>query len=303
MRIIFNLLYVGLGNNGGSRTLIKCAETLKKLGYDTYLLCEFNKYTWGNIEVPIIDKMIDGDVIIATGYNSVKSTLKSKIKRKYYYIRGFESWVTTKNNLIRSFKEFEPMHCIVNSEWLLHFMNDHNISSKLLYPGLDYGDFFVQKTFRDNIIGGLYSSKHKTKKHDDLYKISELTGYPLALLNKDIQDANSTELRKFYNNIKVWISTSELEGLHNCPMEAALCGCAIVSTDHPRNGTSDYAINQQTCLTYPAGDLNAAALCCTNIINNDHLRYNLIINMNEIITRKIGDRETNMKRFGDYVSM
>ena len=86
-------------------------------------------------------------------------------------------------------------------------------------------------------------------------------------------------------------------------MEASLCGCAIVATDHKMGGTSDYAMNGKTCLSYPAGDVNSAVQCCKQIIEDDLLRYNLIINMNKILEQKICNRQTNMRRLIDYVSM
>ena len=47
MRFVFNLLDVGLGNNGGSRTIIKCGEALASLGIEVIMYSNVQSgYTW-----------------------------------------------------------------------------------------------------------------------------------------------------------------------------------------------------------------------------------------------------------------
>ena len=53
MRILFDLRNVGLGNNGGSFTLIKSGNTLVKMGHDvTFVDSGQNQHIW----VPLIAK-------------------------------------------------------------------------------------------------------------------------------------------------------------------------------------------------------------------------------------------------------
>lgn len=292
MRIVFNFQGVGLGNNGGSRTIVKCAEALSDLGQEVILSSPVSRYTWHPLKVKVSKRVPDCDVIIATGYGSVKSTLKSKAKAKFYYVRGLEVWQTNKNNLLKSFRSLK---CIVNSEWLKGFMSRHSVPCDLVYPGLDFGDFQSLPGDRE-YIGGLFHAKHRTKRHEDLIKLSERLDCPLLLLNRDLKNADPSELHSFYNKIKVWISPSELEGLHNCPMEASLCGCGLVATDHPKGGTSDYAIHDKTSLVYPAGDLDVATARVRQLLLDDKFRLYLNNNMIEHLREKIGDRKSNMKK-------
>ena len=82
MRIVFNLLNTGLGNNGGSLTLIKSANMLKKMKHDvTVVDSGRNKNTWVALEakheiIPDHTRIPYADVIIATGIKSVDSTNK-----------------------------------------------------------------------------------------------------------------------------------------------------------------------------------------------------------------------------------
>ena len=77
MKIVFNLMGVGLGNNGGSSTLIKSANTLFDLGENVVIADSgSSRYTWGPIKVPHMKlnniNEIDGDIIIGTGIGSLE---------------------------------------------------------------------------------------------------------------------------------------------------------------------------------------------------------------------------------------
>jgi len=292
MKIVFNLLATGLGNNGGSRTLIKCAETIQSLGHEVVLCASSNGYNWHPIKVEVSKIMPKCDVVIATGISSVSSTLKVKAK-KFYYIRGYEIWRTNKSKLLKSYRQLK---CIVNSEWLYNFMQSKQIDAKLIYPGLDFDLFYEENPQRDDIVGGIYSTKHGTKRHHDVMQVGKKFGYKILLLNRDIVNPSPDKLRKFYNKIKVWLSPSELEGLHNCPMEASLCGCGLVGTDHPRGGIQDYAVDQETALLYQAQNVEEAARKAKLLMDDNLLRDKLQRQMVNILKTKIGNRQDNMKK-------
>jgi len=302
MKIIFNLLNVGLGNNGGSRTIIKCADVLNTLGQDVVLLLnQPNKFTWGKIRSKILysDKHPVCDVSIATGFRSIKSTIRSPAAKKYCYIRGLEKWMAPEKELFRMYKK---VNCIVNSEWLKDYFSKHNILSKLIYPGLDFDKFYLTDNTRAKELGALYSKRHATKRHDDAARLSISMHKKFKMLNKNIVDASEKDLRIWYNKIKVWFSPSELEGLHNPPMEAGLCGCSLVCTDHYMSGVSDFAIHKKTALVYPARNLKVARFHINELLQNEPLRIELNDNLRSVLKNKIGSRKENMsyliKHFG-----
>ena len=115
------------------------------------------------------------------------------------------------------------------------FLASHGVSSHLIYPGLDT-DKFVDLGGKRGGMGAIFHKRHKTKRHRDAVAVSAGCGVPLRLLNRDIVNPSEDELNCWYNKIAVWFSPTELEGLHNPPMEAGLAGCALVCTDHPRAG-------------------------------------------------------------------
>ena len=298
MRIIFNLFNVGLGNNGGSRTLIKSAETLCRMGHNVVLFINSkNNYTWERIDksVEVINgnKMPRGDVIVATGIGSVKSTVCSNFAKKYYFIRGYEIWKKPKKVLLNSYRS---LNCIVNSDWLLQMLKNNGINSCLVYNGLDFDDFFNMNIERLSDVGCL-SQRKITKRYDLAVAAAKECSVSPVVLNETIKNPTPKKLNQWYNSIKVWLSTSELEGLHNPPMEASLSGCGLVANDHVRSGTSDYSIHNKTALVYEAGDVHDASNCIRALLRDSSMREELNFNMINLLKNKIGTRNKNMNKF------
>ncbi|MFW6130613.1 MAG: glycosyltransferase [Atribacterota bacterium] len=298
MRFVFNLYNVGLGNNGGSRTLIRCGEALSQLGVDVVMFSNIkSRYSWHNpsgIKYVYSEKPPKCDVVCATGYKSVNSTLKTRAKKKIYYIRGFEKWQADKDKLLESYRK---LHCFVNSEWLQQWLSRCGVHSEVIYPGLDLGFFENQNNDRENIFGSLFHKKHKTKRHIDAQAVANKTGYKLELLNQDIKNATPSGMQQWYNKLKIWFAPTELEGLHNPPIESSLCGCSLVCTDHPKSGMGDYAIHEKTALVYEARNIKKASSYVNSLMDNEALREKLNNNMVELLKNKIGTRKRNMSRF------
>jgi len=252
-------------------------------------------YTW---HTPVGVRFTEGpfpkaDAIIATGYSSVPSTVDSNIPVKTYYVRGLELWRTGTHKLVKSFKAFP--FCIVNSAWLCEFMRSVDVQAILVRPGLDTEDFYDMHKDRENTLGGLYSERHRTKRHIDVISAGEMAGCDVELLNRDIKEPTIEEQRLWYNKLKVWMAPSELEGLHNPPIEAALCGCALVLTDHPRAGTSDYSLPTVFNYVYKARDIQEASKYIRVLLSNEPMRKRMAVAMRERLVNIVGSRDDNMK--------
>ena len=92
------------------------------------------------------------------------------------------------------------------------------------------------------------------------------------------------------------MATSTKEGLHNPPIEAALCGCAVVYPDALRSGCSDHCIDGQTAWEYESGDYKSA---CEAIRQADKSRNET---HKALIKSKIGDREQAMKHLMEVLN-
>ena len=173
------------------------------------------------------------------------------------------------------------------------------VNSHLVYNGLDF-DLFkkeIPSQDRQYPFAGLFNKRHKTKRWEDIREVATKANLRCLLLNKDIKNATPTRLNNWYNNIKVWMAPTELEGLHNPPMEASLSGCGLVCTDHERSGMSDYAIHNETALVYPSRNLDVASDYVKKLLSDDVLLNRLNNNMIELLREKIGTREENAKKF------
>ncbi len=245
MRIAFNATGCGLGNNGGSKTIIKSAEVLKELGHEVYILANTNNYTWHNTKVCVLgDKQAQPDTIINVSVWDVESTLESSVSNKIWWLRGWEIWVKGEQWFLDQVKKFNDAggRIICNASGLVRELRKHGIYSELCFAGLDL-DFWKDYGFRGHnnklTIGGLYSKKHKTKNYKHFEMVMDYYGdkFNYKVLRDNL---NNAQLRNFYNECDIWVATSELEGFHQVPAEAALCGCKVISYNSDLNGTFDY---------------------------------------------------------------
>jgi len=310
MRIVINLYGLGLGNNGGSRTLIRCAETMARLGADVSIFSPYpasgeacNHYTWHkpSAAVGIVGgrRQPEADVAIAGGFLSVPSVRASDAAVKLWYVRGYELWQAGGDEG-RLAEAFRGVRCVACSEWLQEELRRHGAEAELVYPGLDLEWFRRTGGAREGA-GALFHAWHATKRHGDAAAIAEAAGCGLRMLNRDLVGASPDQCREWYNGLRVWVAPTELEGLHNPPMEAGLCGCALVCTDHGRSGMSDYAIDGETALSYPARDVAAGAERVGRLLRDEALRARLAGNLDALLRGKIGGRERNMSRLLDML--
>lgn len=322
MKIIINLIGVGAGNNGGSHTLIQSANTLHELGEEVVIIDSGQcKYTWDKIKVPYLHVSdvndINGDVIIATGTGSINSINKSKIKNKYHWIRGFETWNLPEDKLINILKK-SPTKKIVNSICLQKKLKKYKIHSEIIRPGHNFEDFYPLNIRQNNkrvVLGGLFNqgskrSKKRTewiyncfnilkKKYDlDLWLFGTdgipLFEYTTFMRNPSIQDKNF-----LYNNVDIWMSPSELEGLHIPPAEAMLTECSAVGNNSEMSGTEDYLIDHETGLVsennFESFMSNIEILIIHKIVRKD-----LGQSARKMIL-SLGNRKENMKKMIEYL--
>jgi hypothetical protein len=309
MYICFNFLNVGLGNNGGTRTILKCGETLIKLGHKVDFVSTIDQHTWLKHK-PIIKKIpTNADVLIATGCNSVDSTSKSDVPKKCWFIRGHESWATSEKNLIKCYKK--NLINVVNSNGLKKKLKSYGVDSSVVYQGIDFElweNLKLRETNNKIRIGCLYNPRHKTKHWDHFQYIAkrldkkkyEFVGFG-AIKSKDdflsdfITNPTEKDLRNFYNTCHIWFAPTISEGLHNPPMEAALCGCLIVCNNNEDNGmVLDYAFKDKTAMVY--NDMEEAVEMIS------HPKWEFIDDMSVFLKTHINTREYNMKKMCEIIN-
>jgi hypothetical protein len=309
MNVVFNSINSGLGNNGGTRTILKCSEVLNNLGHRCDVLANVDKFTWFDHR-PVIDQLpADLDVMIAVACSDVLPTIRANIDKKAWYIRAHETWAMPEYLLIDYYKNDEFKN-LVNSKGLQKQLETFGAKSKVIYQGIDF-DWWKDKDYRAKSkirIGCLHTTQPR-KRWKDFKKLSKILGHDhyeyVGIGSNDCKDdfliefwhnATAERLNILYNTCHIWFAPTDNEGLHNVPMEAALCGCLVVCSDHPLNGMSaDYAFDGQTAMVYEFGDLKQAA----ELIKNPD--WGLVKNMQDHLRTEIGTREENMTKLVEYL--
>lgn len=287
----------GLNCNGGTRTILKSIETLKKLGHDAFYVATVDKFTWFKHDKPKKKIPPDTDVCIAVSISDLGPLLREAPKtcRVAYWARPFEYWHFNRGK-IRVVLKDAGVKIYVNSEWQHAELKAFGLKSEILYQGLDFDQWEDQLIRAIPTIGFLYSTK-KRKRWKDCEELAKrlpafrFVAYGTEKLKKPewlgeyIRNPKHEELVELYSKCHIWFAPTELEGLHNCPMEANLCGSLVVCSSKPRNGCLDFA-TPETAMIYD--DLDEAV---DMILEPD---YDRLFNMQMLLRDKIGSREENM---------
>ena len=283
-----------LNNNGGTRTILKSAQILRNLGHSVGVVATHDGFTYFDHTPPIPQVPKKVDVCIAVSILDTIPMLKDcpENVRKYVWIRGWEKWRTSSENLKIVLYKFRQAggNFLVNSEWLYNKLHNLCIESKILYQG--YDDEFTPAqadSCGKKVIGTLYhKSKHKGYKF--WLKVKKELGGEYDYLEVGKNKTNDKETIAIYKKCDIWFSAVSLEGLHNCAMEAGLCGCALVHNDSPRNGIWDYG-GYNCAGVYKKSNVKDAV---EKIRNVDYKKTKLLM---QKIKTKIRTRTENMEGF------
>jgi len=328
MKIIFNLMNCGLGNNGGSSTIIKSANMLQQLGHEVTIIdTAKNQHTWTPLKVPHIvtksfNNVPDADVVIATGYGTVRSTVRlpRRCGAKVHYIRGWETWNMKEIDIVNQILK-APTHKIVNGVGLQTRLKSRGFDSEVLYPGYDLDDF-TQIKIRNKIgdliiLGGLYNqgTKRRDKRTKWIFDAVEIlrNKYRIQLwmfgtdpmpknqplIDKYFQKPDIQTKNTFYNHINLWLAPTNNEGLHMPPAEAMLTGCPVVCTKAPLCGMQDYVIDKGTGLV--SDNRFESFLEKIEILIKDKDRLFQYGSDCRASIFRIGSRHNNMVKFAKYL--
>jgi glycosyltransferase involved in cell wall biosynthesis len=326
MKIIFDLRKVGLGNNGGSSTLVKSGNTLVDMGHEvTFVDTGRNQHTWSKLkaEHKIVKNKFQlpkADFIIATGYKSVSETTTAPYSAGVHchWIRGWETWQYPEKQIVKKILNQSTLK-LVNGECLQRKLAKYGVQSHLIRPGYDF-DLFTTKHIREQnekiIIGGLNKQgRHANTKRTSwiletakslkkAYKgkvelwMFGLDNLPVtSVVDKYLKNPTISEKNDFYNHIDIWLAPSMLEGLHMPPAEAMITECPVVGTDAEMSGTIDYLIDGETGIV-TKNDPVSFVKGVKSLVENKDLRIKFGKNARNKILQ-IGNRRMNMQKLID----
>ena len=327
MRIIFNLMSCGLGNNGGSHTIVRSSNALVDLGHTVYLVDLIScKYTWTSLKAKHVviknfEQVPNADFIIATGYTTVASTvsLPPRCGKKAHWLRAWESWKLQESEIIKWILYAKTIK-LVNSISLQKKLGSLGFKSEIARPGYDFDEIYPLNIRSDKeiVIGALYNEGKKRrskrtnwcfdaisflkKTHKNIkFQMFGSEGIPKSgLVDKFVKSPSTKEKNHFYNECHIWIAPTELEGLHIPPAEAMLTECCVVGTNNPMNGMQDYLDHEKTGLV-SHNTIESFIKNINALIVSERLRKSLgSIGRQKIL--ELGSRQENMKRMIDLLS-
>jgi len=316
MKIAFNFHGCSAGNNGGTQSVFLSAIALDAMGHDVECWSHRpNKHTWIRLpkSVPFITKKSihqhgPTDVLVALGAKSVKSTVAFKQKGQgVYWIRGYETWACSKANLVKGYRS--GLLLAANSQWLCDRVSQLADSPcELIRPGIAT-DFFTptaRAKRKPVIVGALYSPRASKRSKFAANAVNRAGGMQLWLLGNQkppkafwhtraFKQPSREGKRTMMQAVDIWLAPTISEGLHLPPMEAGLCGCALIANQHPRGGMEDYA-NKETAVLFPKDNMDAAILGLQQLAKNFKRRQQLAVRLREQIVKEIGTPTENMEK-------
>lgn len=323
MKIIFDLRRVGLGNNGGSSTLVQSGNALIQLGHEVYFIDSMrNQHTWTDLNCKHIiaksdARIPDADVIIATGYKSVGPTVKApnRCGLKMHWIRAWEHWQMTNSAIVEKVLK-KPTVKVVNSICLKNKLKSFGFDSHIIRPGYDLNLLYpthMRESKDEIVIGGLYrAGTHGNRKRTEwLFSAArELkTRYRRTkfwlfgsepnpgnhIIDKYVRSPSMAEKNTFYNGVDIWMAPTSSEGLHLPPAEAMLTQCPVVATKAELSGVQDYVFDGETGIL-SENNLSSFIKDIEHLHKHASCRIRMGKNARKAIL-KIGDRRKNMKEF------
>jgi hypothetical protein len=261
MKIIFDASVCGLGNNGGSQTVVKSVKILREFGVNAMIYTNLNKFTWESSQEFLIDQIEDCDRLV---YVSRSDFMDSHNiidpKKSVYWARGIETWQYPDSIFIPALRDRLDlgMRLVCNSQGLAEYYRAFKIESSVCYAGIDSNIFCDKEGERGKIIGCTYTPKPSKNFNDFLNLLPLLPEYnflsygiPL-FSHRNISFCYNPDLQtkqRLYHAAKYWLCPTISEGFHNVGIEALMSGCILIRRDNKNCGMLDYS-NEKNSIIY-----------------------------------------------------
>lgn len=232
----------------------------------------------------------DHDILIGVGVASVLeiADLPERCGIKVNNSRGIEPWC-----LQEMYKAWSlPMPRIVVGSHLVKLMREAGSDDPIFVApnGIDAKDYYPsQPESARNGVGVVYHGAEvkdprlitnvlqqlaQRRPHLPFYAFSTFPNPGnLPARTTFIRFPSLAAARDLYSRCQVWFMASRNEGFGNPLLEAASCGCALVSTDC--GGASDIIEHGKSGLIVPVGDVEAMVSAIERLLDDEKLRLEL----------------------------
>jgi len=306
-KFVENVAFVLPSTNisGGVLVALRHMKFLKERGYDVFIVNEDRKNGYFSFEeevFPVLsmkDTLFEGiiDNCVATMWKTLDFLEKNRrIKRCYYLVQNYETDFYEPNNPLRIRAEqtywanFDVSYLTI-SKWCKDWLMERYDKKALYMPnGIDSKLFFpVERKFDGKIrilIEGDSSVDYKNvdesfriveKLDKDKYEVWYLSynGTPKEWYNVDrfLNRVPYEQVADIYRDCHILLKSSILESFSYPPLEMMATGGFVVVA--PNGGNKEFLHNEENCLLYPLGDLDAAVAAIERIDNDQELRMHL----------------------------
>lgn len=264
------------------------------------------------------DKIPDGDAVFATYWATAElvSELKKSKGAKFYLIQSYEDWAGPKDRVNATWKlKFKKVFI---AKWLVQKARELHISENEIeyIPNAINHNIFKNKVpigSRCYDIIMMYSPVLVKGANDGLRAINivkcEMRNIKVAIFGlgnrpniptwmEYIKNPHKDFLvNNIYNQGKIFLCPSILEGWGLPPAEAMACGCAVASTAN--EGVKEYCIHGENSLLSPVRDPELLAKNILLLLKNDQFRQKIA--ENGMITIKKFSWEISSKLLEEFI--
>lgn len=291
-----------LNISGGIMVAIKHAMILQDQGWDVMLLNDNEETLWceyENHKFPVLGQNIEKfngriDTAIATMWTTLSFVEKYyNIGKRKYLVQGYETDFYPKSNPLRiqanrTYMPTREIEFLTISRWCQSWLeNQYSQKAQYAPDGLDVNRYQVVERKKVGkcriLIEGDCAVEYKNV--DEAFRITndlDKTEYEIWYMSyngepkdwykvdKFLHKIPYEEVHQIYEQCDILLKTSILESFSYPPLEMMATGGYVVAV--PNGGNSEYLRNEENCLLYEQGDLEAARLAIKRINNDKKLR-------------------------------
>lgn len=305
-----NIAFVlpSLNISGGIMVALWHAVILQRAGYDVFLLNvnQNNKWcTFKGHKIPVLSQdchLLEGriDKAVATMWTTVAFLENYKnIDKRYYLVQNFEPDFYEPGIALRVFANQSyipkvPIQYLTISKWCKKWLKeDYEQTAKYAPNGIEKSNFpHHKREFGEKIrilVEGDCGVEYKNV--DESFKIVEKLDsekYEIWYMSYNAKPKKWYKVDKFlhkipfdkvsevYNQCDILLKTSYLESFSYPPLEMMATGGYVVVV--PNDGNQEYLVNEENCLLYPLGDIQAGINAIERICLDEKLRNHLYEN-------------------------
>lgn len=272
---------------------LKILNKLFNIDYDYDLLKNVDCYFYEKAD----DIKLNTNIMFATAWETayfVNRYAKNNLKLKLFYLVSHNeddpSFSGQNSNNARETYNFKFKKVVINQKVYNRFKNDRPL---FFHVGIDT-KFYKQTIkfkYKNNVLFPLRKNESKGAKYAiecikklidsvDNLKLSAFGDLkkeelPISIKNKIDYYYNPTrnQLRLLYNKSKIFVLPSLVEGFALPPLEAMLCGSAVIVTNN--GGINEYIKNNINGLICPIKDSNCLYKKIVYLLNNKNNLYTI----------------------------